>query len=104
MATLGERLKALRKEKNLRQAEMADLLDLSTSTVGMYEQDRRDPDTKTLNFLADYFGVTVDYLLGRTDDRWHDQVKERGNHIDLVGLNEEEIKAVRRMVDMLRKK
>ncbi|WZL74078.1 helix-turn-helix transcriptional regulator [Clostridiaceae bacterium 35-E11] len=65
----GQRLKELRKEKSLNQSEIGKLLNVSTSTIGMYEQGRRDPDTNTLKFLAEYFNVSVDYLLGRTDKR-----------------------------------
>lgn len=62
----GERLKSLRKEKNMLQKDLADLLKISPSTIGMYEQGRRDPDTETIKFLADYFNVSTDYLLGKT--------------------------------------
>lgn len=64
---LGERLKQLRLEKNLIQKEIAQLLNISTSAYGYYEQSKRDPDTKTLIILAEFFDVSVDYLLGLTD-------------------------------------
>ncbi len=63
----GKRLSFLRKKNNLTQQDLAKLLNISPSTVGMYEQGRRDPDTGTINFLSSYFDVTSDYLLGRTD-------------------------------------
>ncbi|WP_283598257.1 helix-turn-helix domain-containing protein [Ligilactobacillus saerimneri] len=62
---LGFRIKELRKGKGLRQAELADLLHVSQQTVGAWEIGRRSPSTDTINTLADYFGVTTDYLLGR---------------------------------------
>ena len=65
----GERLKKLRKEKGLVQEGIAALLNVSPSTVGMYEQGRRDPDTETVRFLATYFNVSTDYLLGQSDIR-----------------------------------
>ncbi|WP_341877629.1 helix-turn-helix transcriptional regulator [Defluviitalea saccharophila] len=65
----GLRLKELRTEKNLTQKDIANLINLSPSTVGMYEQGRRDPDTETVKTLADYFNVSVDYLLGRSNDQ-----------------------------------
>ncbi|HAG07908.1 MAG: Helix-turn-helix domain protein [Clostridia bacterium 62_21] len=67
--TLGERLAALRREKGISQAELARLLNLGQSTIAMYERDRRTPDPLTLRRLADFFGVSVDYLLGRTPER-----------------------------------
>ena len=69
MQSLGERLAALRKEKGLSQAELAKLLNMGQSTIAMYERNRRTPDPATLNRLADFFDVSVDYLLGRTDKR-----------------------------------
>jgi len=102
MATLGQRLKELRDEKNMVQADIADLLEVSKSTIGMYEQDRRDPDTEKLNKLANYFNVSTDYLLGRTDLREKD-FSLSFNTISVEGLNDEEIAAVKNMIEMLKK-
>ncbi len=65
MGHLGERLANLRREKGLSQAELARLLGLGQSTIAMYEKNRRTPDPATLERLADFFHVSVDYLLGR---------------------------------------
>lgn len=64
---LGKRLKQLRNEQKMTQQDLAKLLNVSPSTIGMYEQGRRDPDTDAINFLANLFNVTTDYLLGRTE-------------------------------------
>lgn len=69
----GDRLKELREEKELKQAELANLFNISPSTIGMYEQNRRTPDFALLNSIADYFGVSVDYLLGRTNIRHYEE-------------------------------
>lgn len=69
MPSLGQRLAALRKEKGLSQAELAKLLNMGQSTIAMYEKDKRRPDTETLKRLAEFFQVSVDYLLGLTDFR-----------------------------------
>jgi len=66
---LGGRLKILREDKNLLQKDIAKAIGVSDRTIGMYEQERREPDISTLNKLADYFDVSSDYLLGRTNDR-----------------------------------
>lgn len=66
---LGEMLAALRKERKLGQKELAALLNLSVSTISNYEKGVHDPDLDTLCKLADFYGVTTDYLLGRTDCR-----------------------------------
>lgn len=65
----GGILKQLRLEKNINQSELGKTLGISPSTVGMYERDQRFPDKEMLNAIADYFEVSVDYLLGRTDER-----------------------------------
>ena len=66
--TLGKRIKALRKKERLTQADLAKELGVSPSAVGMYEQDRRVPDNKTLLTICNVFGVTSDYLLGHMED------------------------------------
>lgn len=63
----AERLTKLRKAKKLTQQELADKLNISRATYAQYEIGRRKPDYETLEKLADYFNVSIDYLLGRTD-------------------------------------
>jgi len=65
MATFGERLAELRKGKGLSQADLAGFFKLGQSTIGMYETNKREPDSTVLKGFADFFGVTIDYLLGR---------------------------------------
>lgn len=67
-ATFGQRLKGLRTERQLSQRALADLLNLSHGTIGMYEAGLRQPDHDTLRKLADFFRTTTDFLLGQTDD------------------------------------
>ncbi|MGB9803087.1 MAG: helix-turn-helix domain-containing protein [Desulfofundulus sp.] len=67
MPSLGERLAYLRSQRGLSQAELARLLHMGQSTIAMYEKNRRSPDNQSLKRLADFFGVSTDYLLGRTD-------------------------------------
>lgn len=59
----GEKLKNLRKSKNLLQSDIAKKLNVSTSAVGMWEQGRAQPDSWCIKQLANIFGVTTDYLL-----------------------------------------
>lgn len=65
---IGERLKTLRENKQITQQEMADALGISRGTYAHYEISRREPDDATKLKIADFFGVTTDYLLGRTDE------------------------------------
>lgn len=62
---LNEQLRKLRYQKKLTQKQVAEHLHVSTSTYGLWEQGRNEPDSKRLLELADFFDVTVDYLLGR---------------------------------------
>ena len=66
---LGSRIKELRKEKGLRQSELATTLHVSQQAVGSWETGRTVPGADTLNVLADYFNVTTDYLLGRPEKK-----------------------------------
>ena len=61
------RLKTLRKERKISQIRLAIDLNLNQNTVSRYENPEREADYKTLILLADYFNVSIDYLLGRTD-------------------------------------
>ena len=67
MATFKERIKELRKGRHLSQRELAGALHLSSSSVAMYETGKRQPDFESLERIADYFNVDMDYLLGRKD-------------------------------------
>lgn len=64
----AKRLVVLRKNKNVSQYELAKLLNLSRGQIANYEQGKRQPDYDILKMFADFFGVSTDYLLGRTDD------------------------------------
>lgn len=59
-------LKKLRKAANLTQEQLADALGITRSRLGMYETGQREPDFETLEAIADYFNVDIDYLMGRT--------------------------------------
>lgn len=61
-------LKELRKSREMSQSELAGLIGVSRSTVSMWEIGASQPDNELLVKIADIFRVSVDYLLGRTDD------------------------------------
>jgi len=67
---LGERLRLLRKErKRLRQADMAEMLGITQAHYQRIEKGKINISTLTLCTLADYFGVSIDYLVGRSEER-----------------------------------
>lgn len=58
-------LKELREQRGLSQSAVARAVGISRQAYGFYEQHKRDPDTPMVKALADFFGVSTDYLLGR---------------------------------------
>ena len=62
-------LKTLRAKKKISQQKMADYLNVSRSTVAMWETGGIEPNFETTQRIADFFGVSVDYLLGRADEK-----------------------------------
>ena len=65
---IGDRIKELRVKHGLTQKDIAALLDVSPSTVGMYEQNRREPDANTIIKISEQFNVSTDYLLGNSKE------------------------------------
>lgn len=68
MQSFSKRLSELRKSKKVTQKELADLLQVAVRTVQYYESEEKRPDYEGLVKLADFFDVTIDYLVGRSDD------------------------------------
>ena len=62
------RLKELRKKKKVSQLKLAMDLDMNQNSISRYENMERQADYATLIKIADYFNVSIDYLLGRTDE------------------------------------
>lgn len=70
---LGNRLLELRKEFNLDRETLANALNISYSSLSKYETNKRFPSQDLLILMADYFGVSIDYLLGRTNIRNYEE-------------------------------
>lgn len=97
MVDFGSRLKKLRIQNKLTQSELARKIGVSKSVVSAYENDLRLPSYVTLVYISKAFNVTTDFLLGveNTDNR---QI------IDLSGLTDEEISALRNLVKAMKRK
>ena len=66
---LGARLQFLRKEAGLTQKQLAERLNMRDNTISQYEKGDRTPSVETQMNIARLFGVSIDFLVGRTDDR-----------------------------------
>lgn len=64
---LGSRIARLREEKELSQLELAKMLNISNTTLSQYESGKRVPSDEIKKQMADFFDVSIDYLLGRTN-------------------------------------
>lgn len=62
------RIKQLRKQKQISQGKLAQILNVHQTAVSQWEQNRTTPDSQLLPVIADFFNVSVDYLMERTDD------------------------------------
>lgn len=69
MATFAQRMKQLRKEKNLKQQQMADQFSVKLRTYQGYEYGESYPEVAKLIAIADFFDVSLDYLVGRSEVR-----------------------------------
>jgi HTH-type transcriptional regulator, competence development regulator len=68
MSILGKRLKFLREKNNYSQKRVADSIGISNTQLSRYESGDRKPEPELITQFADYYGVTTDYLHGRTDE------------------------------------
>jgi len=68
VSTFGDRLNHLRKDKNLKAEDLGEILGLKRRIIFLYEKNETRPTFDTLLALADYFDVSLDYLVGRSDD------------------------------------
>ncbi|NDI35195.1 helix-turn-helix domain-containing protein [Chengkuizengella sediminis] len=103
---LGDRLVSLRKKLNLTQKDVSEKLDISRSTYAQYEINRRVPEFATLNKLADFFDVSLDYLVGRknpqlSDDKTSAIIKEVMREFNIDLTNEEDQKKFHEVIKLL---
>ncbi|OBR96718.1 XRE family transcriptional regulator [Clostridium autoethanogenum] len=67
--TLGNRIRNLREEKSISQLELAKILNIGNTTLSQYESDKRVPSDTVKKKIAEYFGISLDYLMGLTDTK-----------------------------------
>ncbi|QDS37992.1 helix-turn-helix domain-containing protein [Brevibacillus brevis] len=92
---LGQRLRSCRKAKKLTQKNLSEILGLNRSTYAKYETGDNEPDNDTLQKLANFFEVTVDYLLGRDNSQYAtDELGELLNDPDISPEDKELLKQI----------
>lgn len=89
------RIKELREEKNISQLELAKKLNLTQQSISLYEKGDREPSIDVLKSIANFFNVSLDYLLGKSDIRNYDEDEKEfrfAYHKETEGMTDEEIK------------
>lgn len=102
--TLGSRIQELREEKNISRKSLAQVLEISYSAMSKYETNERFPEKEMLVQLADYFNVSIDYLIGRSDIRVEKDMKIALNALSTDGLDDTDIEMVKNLINNLRNK
>lgn len=102
ISCLGENLKKLRRDKDLTQEELAEILNVSAQSISRWETNMGYPDIELLPALANFFGVSIDYLLGvdlyQKQERINDicnqimECKRKGNREEAIKIAREGIK------------
>lgn len=101
------RLKFLRNEKGESLEKIAKQLNVTIQTISNYENEKRDMTPDTIIKLAEYFGVSTDYLLGKSDIRNPEEIKKvpfaNAGGLNVDGLDDEDIKELQKQVDYIKK-
>lgn len=106
---IGIKIKELRELYKKTQDDLAKFLGVAPQTIYKYEKGINEPDLKTINKIAEYFNVTTDYLLGRTDNPSEKKYKHLDN--TLIGrvstkiekMDDDELELLDKLVDKLMK-
>ena len=102
----------LRKKANITQDRFSQIIGVARSTLAMYETDKSEPDFNTLQKIADYFGVTTDYLLGREQPVEKQKISVPEKYKDVMvafqdgaeNLTQEDIDDVVKFIEFLKNK
>lgn len=101
------RIKFLREELNMTQQELANKLNGAKSTVAMYEKGDRKPSMEILLRLSDIFDCSIDYILGKSDIRNPEELKNvkfaNATGLDTAGLDEEDLEELQRQIEYMKK-
>lgn len=102
------RLKELREEFNLSQKELAQKLNVSTGAIGMWETGERTPTIEGLKKIAEFFNVSLDYVVGKTDNKTQDIILKDvyfrlASEAQEAGIAPEDVEAIIELYKKLKK-
>ncbi len=107
---IGERIRLLRKERNLTQRQLAEKLCVDCSAVTKWETKKANPDFEKQKMLADFFDVSIDYLLGREEKTAPLEEQQKINTIKILGrdgscverkLSDDQIDLMKKMIEQM---
>ncbi len=104
---MNNRIRQLREEMKMSQIDLAKVFNITSATISQYELGKRFPDQETLEKLADYFSVSIDYLLCRTDIRNPQETKietKAYHNLDKSGLPEEALRQIDEYIEFIKQK
>ena len=85
------RIKELRQAKNMKQSELSEVLSVAQNTLSYWENGKNEPDQKSLFALSDFFEVSIDYILCRTDDPFASSVQNTDDTVKFALFGDVEI-------------
>ena len=88
---MKNRIRELREDRDLRQSDLSKEVNIDQRTISNYETGKSNPDGFALIKLADFFNVSIDYLLYRTNENYYESVNKK-NAIDKIQKSLEELK------------
>jgi transcriptional regulator with XRE-family HTH domain len=105
---LGNRIRLLRKSSGLNQRQLAQELNISNTTLSQYENAQRVPSDEVKLSIAKFFDVSIDYLLGASNEKNHysksDNIDSFISSLDIDALDENSRKALENYVNLLKLK
>lgn len=99
---ISVQIKNLRKAKKISQSELAKVLNVTTGAIGLWETGRREPDYEMLIKIANFFNVTVDYLIKSSSGENIIILGSNGSYKSFL-LNEKDLKSIEVLAESLEK-
>ncbi len=101
------RLRFLRTERGESLEKISKYLNVTIQTISNYETEKRDMSPETILKLAEYFNVSTDYLLGKSDIRNPEEIKKipfaNAGGLNIEGLDDEDVKELQKQIDYIKK-